>query len=54
MIEGNYLEQHKEAVGGDLYHIDYKHKVLLSTFCVIGNCQLGLSDTTYRYWEKVK
>ena len=26
MIKGNYLEKHKEAAGGDLYYLDYKHK----------------------------
>ena len=36
MIEGNYLKQHKEAAGGK-YYIDYKHKALISAFCVVGN-----------------
>ena len=31
MIEGNYLEQHKEAAGGNLHYIDYKHKA----FCTM-------------------
>ena len=37
MIEGNYLEQHKEAAGGNLYYIDYKSKALISAFCVVEN-----------------
>ena len=35
MIEGNYLEQHKETAGANLYYIDY---TLISAFCIIGNC----------------
>ena len=33
MIEGNYLEQHKEVAGGNLYYVDYKCKA----FCVAGD-----------------
>ena len=29
MIKGNYLKQHKEAVGGNLFCIDYKRKNLI-------------------------
>ena len=39
MLEGNYLEQHKETAGGNLYYIDCKHKVFISAFCVVGDCQ---------------
>ena len=38
MLEENYLEQHKETGGGNLYYIDYKHIVLISAFCVVGDC----------------
>ena len=37
MIEGNYLKQHKETAGGNLYYIDCKRKALVSGFCVVGN-----------------
>lgn len=35
VVEGNYLEQDKEKTGGNLYHIDYKRKDLISVFCVV-------------------
>ena len=38
MIVGNYIEQDKEAAGGNLYYNDYKHKALISAFCIVGNC----------------
>ena len=38
VVEGNYLEQHRETADGNLYYIDYKHKALLSAFCVVRNC----------------
>ena len=34
MMEGNYLDQHKEAAGGSLCYIDYKRKAFISAFCV--------------------
>ena len=37
MIEGNYLEQHKEAEGGNLYYIDYTRKVVIYAFCIDEN-----------------
>ena len=37
MIEGNYLEQHKEAEGGNLYYIDYTRKVVIYAFCIVEN-----------------
>ena len=37
MIEGNYLEQHKEIAGGNLHYIYYKSKALISAFCIVRN-----------------
>ena len=47
MIEGNYLEQHKEIAGGNLYYNDFKRKALIYAFCFIGN-----SSTTPTITEK--
>ena len=38
MVEGNYLERHKEITGENLYYIDYKCQALISAFCIIGYC----------------
>ena len=38
VVEGNYLEVHKETSNGNIYYIDTKRKALISTFCVVGNC----------------
>ena len=38
MMEGNYLDQHKEAAGGSLCYINYKRKAFISAFCVVENC----------------
>ena len=38
MVEGNYLEVHKEQASGVSYYVDYKKKALISAFCVVGNC----------------
>ena len=35
MIEWIYLEQHKEAAGGDLFYANYKCKALISAFCIL-------------------
>ena len=35
MIEGNYLKQHKEAAGGNLYYIDYKRQALYLHFALL-------------------
>ena len=51
MIEGNYLKQHKEATGGNLYYIDYICKTLISAFCIIGNCPTT-PTITEKKWSK--
>ena len=38
MVEGNYLEKHKETAGGNIYYIYCKHKALISAFYVVGSC----------------
>ena len=38
VVEGNYLEIHKEVGDGTLYYVDTKRKALISAFCVVGNC----------------
>ena len=35
VVEGNYLEKHKETAGGNLYYIDYKRKALISALIMI-------------------
>ena len=45
MVEENYLEQYKETGGGNLYYIDYKRKVLISAFCVVGDCPTSTTIT---------
>ena len=35
MIEGNYLKQHEETAGGNLYYTDYKRQALISAFCIV-------------------
>ena len=40
VIEGNYLEVHKETVNGTLYYIETSKKAIISTFCIVGNCPL--------------
>ena len=38
VIEGNYLELHKEQKYSDLYYVDYHKTAMISAFAVIGNC----------------
>ena len=42
MLEENYLEQHKETGGGNLYYIDYKHNCF--NICLLRRWRL--SNTT--------
>ena len=37
VIEGNYLELHKEQKYSDLYYVDYHKAAIISAFAVIGN-----------------
>ena len=40
VIEGNYLEFHKEQKDCDLYYVDYCKTTMISAFAVIGNCPM--------------
>ena len=51
IIEGNYLEQHKEAADGSLYYIDCKSKASVSAFCIVGN-YLTPPTITEKKWSK--
>ena len=51
MLNGNYLEQHKEAEGGNLYYIDYKSNALISAFCMVGNYSTS-PTITEKNWSK--
>ena len=37
LVEGNYLELHKEEKDNDVYHIDYQKAAVLSPFLVVRN-----------------
>ena len=41
VIEGNYLELHKEQKDSDLYYVDYRKTALISAFAVIRNCPMS-------------
>ena len=51
MIEGNYLKQHEETAGSNLYYTDYKRQALISAFCIVWNC-LTPSTITEKNWGK--
>ena len=38
VVEGNYLEVHKDNNDNSVYYIDYAQKAIISAFCVVGNC----------------
>ena len=41
VIEGNYLDLHKEQKNSDLYYVvDYRKEAMISAFAVIGNCPM--------------
>ena len=40
VIEGNYLELHKEQKDSDLYYVDYCKTAVISAFAVTGNCPI--------------
>ena len=40
IIEGNYLELHKEQKDSDLHYVDYHKTAMISAFAVIGNCPM--------------
>ena len=54
MIKRNYLEQYKEVTGGNLYYIDYKHKAVISAFCVVENCPTPPTATEEKRSKEVK
>ena len=54
MIQGNYIEQHKEEAGGNLYYIDYKCKALTSAFCIVGNCPRPPIIIEKKWWKEVE
>ena len=54
VVEGNYLEQHKETSDGSLYYIDYKHTALISAFCVVGNCPMPPTITEEKRGKEVE
>ena len=49
MVQRNYLKQHKETAGGNLYYIDYKSKALISEFCIVGNCPTPTTITNKKW-----
>ena len=38
VVEGNYLEVHREVPNGKTYYLDTRKKALISAYCVVGNC----------------
>ena len=40
VLEGNYLELHKEQKDSDLCYVDYRKTAMISAFAVIGNCPM--------------
>ena len=54
VVEGNYLEKHKETAGCNIYYIYYKHKVLISAFYVVGNCPTPPTITEKKQGKEVE
>ena len=54
VVEGNYLKQYKETASGNLHYIDYKHRALISAFCVVGNCPTPPTITEKKQGKKVE
>ena len=40
VIEGNYLELHKQQKDSDLHYVDYHKTAMILAFTVIGNCPM--------------
>ena len=38
VVEGHYLEIHRETNNGTVYYVDQTRKALISAFCIVGNC----------------
>ena len=54
MVQGNYLDQHKEEAGGNLYYIGYKCRAVISAFCIVGNCQTPPIITDKKWSKEVE
>ena len=54
MVEGNYLQQHKETAGDNLHYINLKCKAWISIFWVIVNCLTPPTITEKKQCKEVE